>query len=80
VVEGECGFANEKLSFADKSELCKTEFSVVICTTRVAKGAHKSSAFPIFLTGGLQHNQQFLDGLKMLEQRSHKCMEPRRNM
>jgi hypothetical protein len=41
---------------------------------RLCRGADKSLAF---LISYLQHNQTnfFLDGLKELEQRSHKCVE-----
>jgi hypothetical protein len=39
-------------------------------------GADKSLAFPIFLFAA--HSKEFfLDGLKKLEQRSHKCVELR---
>jgi hypothetical protein len=37
------------------------------------------SLFPIFLFAA-QPKEFFLDGLKKLEQRSHKCVELRRNM
>jgi hypothetical protein len=37
-------------------------------------GADKSLAFPIFLFAA-QPKEFFLDGLKKLEQRSHKCVE-----
>jgi hypothetical protein len=40
------------------------------------RGADKSLAFPIFLFAA-QPKEFFLDGLKNLEQRSHKCMELR---
>jgi hypothetical protein len=39
-------------------------------------GADKSSAFPTFLFAA-QSKEFFLDGLKKLEQRSHKCVELR---
>jgi hypothetical protein len=42
----------------------------------VRRGADKSLAFPIFLSAA-QPKEFFLDGLKKLEQRSHKCMELR---
>jgi hypothetical protein len=40
------------------------------------KGADKSLAFPIFLFAA-QPKEFFLDGLKKLEQQSHKCVELR---
>jgi hypothetical protein len=40
----------------------------------VRRGAAKSLAFPIFLFAA-QPKEFFLDGLKKLEQRSHKCVE-----
>jgi hypothetical protein len=40
------------------------------------RGADKSLAFLIFLFA-TQPKKYFLDGLKMLEQRSHKCVELR---
>jgi hypothetical protein len=40
----------------------------------VRRGADKSLAFPIFLFAA-QPKEFYLDGLKKLEQRSHKCME-----
>jgi hypothetical protein len=40
------------------------------------KGADKSLAFPIFLFAA-QPKQFFLDGLKKLKQRCHKCVELR---
>jgi hypothetical protein len=43
------------------------------------RGADKSLAFPIFLFAA-QTKYFFLDGLKKLEQRSHKCVELRGNM
>jgi hypothetical protein len=42
-------------------------------------GADKSLAFPIFLFAA-QTKEFFLDGLKKLEQRSHKCVKVRGNM
>jgi hypothetical protein len=42
----------------------------------VRRGAEKSLAFPIFLFPA-QRKEFFLDGLKKLEQRSHKCVELR---
>jgi hypothetical protein len=42
----------------------------------IRKGADKSLAFPIFLFSA-QPKEFFLDGLKKLEQRTHKCMELR---
>jgi hypothetical protein len=42
----------------------------------VSRGADKSLAFPIFLFAA-QPKEFFLDGLKKLEQRSHKCVELR---
>jgi hypothetical protein len=42
----------------------------------VRRGADKSLAFPIFLFAA-QPKEFFLDGLKKLEQRSHKCVELR---
>jgi hypothetical protein len=43
----------------------------------VRKGADKSLAFPIFLFVA-QPKDFFLGGLKRLEQRSHKCVELRK--
>jgi hypothetical protein len=43
----------------------------------VRRGADKSLAFPIFLFAA-HAKEFFLDGLKKLEQRSHKCVELRR--
>jgi hypothetical protein len=43
----------------------------------VGNGADKSLAFPIFLFAA-QPKEFSLDGLKKLEQRSHKCVELRR--
>jgi hypothetical protein len=43
---------------------------------RICRGADKSSAFPIFLFAA-QPKEFFLDGLKNLKQRSHKCVELR---
>jgi hypothetical protein len=40
------------------------------------RGAGKSLTFPIFLFAA-QPKEFFLDGLKKLEQRSHKCVELR---
>jgi hypothetical protein len=40
----------------------------------IRRGAGKSLAFPIFLFAA-QPKEFFLDGLKKLEQRSHKCVE-----
>jgi hypothetical protein len=45
-------------------------------TARLCRGADKSLAFPIFLFAA-QPKELFLDGLKKLEQRSHKCVELR---
>jgi hypothetical protein len=42
----------------------------------VRKGADKSLAFPI-ISFAAQLKEFFLDGLKKLEQRSHKCVELR---
>jgi hypothetical protein len=42
----------------------------------IRRGADKSLAFPIFLFAA-QQKEFFLDGLKKLEQRSHKCVELR---
>jgi hypothetical protein len=42
----------------------------------VRRGADKSLAFPILLFAA-QQKEFFLDGLKKLEQRSHKCVELR---
>jgi hypothetical protein len=42
----------------------------------VRRGADKSLAFPIFLFAA--QLKVFFDGLKKLEQRSHKCVELRR--
>jgi hypothetical protein len=54
------------------------EQKIVILLKRVNKiirrGADKSLAFPIFLFAE-QPKELFLDGLKKLEQRSHKCVE-----
>jgi hypothetical protein len=56
-----------------------TVHSLLKLQTQIRRGAYKCLAFPISPTGGLQHNQKkfFLDGLKKLEQRSHKCVELR---
>jgi hypothetical protein len=43
---------------------------------RIRRGADKSLAFPTFLFAA-QPKEFFLDGLKTLEQRSHKCVELR---
>jgi hypothetical protein len=43
------------------------------------RGADKSLASPIFLFA-TQPKEFFLDGLKKLEQLSHKCVELRGNM
>jgi hypothetical protein len=40
----------------------------------VCRGLDKSLAFPIFLFA-VKPKEFFLDGLKKLEQRSHKCVE-----
>jgi hypothetical protein len=45
-----------------------------MCSLR--RGADKSLAFPIFLLAA-QQKEFFSDGLKKLEQRSHKCVELR---
>jgi hypothetical protein len=45
----------------------------------ICRGADKSLAFPIFLFA-TQPKEFFLDGLKKLEQRSHKCVELRGNI
>jgi hypothetical protein len=42
----------------------------------IFRGADKSLAFPIFLFAA-QLKELFLDGLKKLEQRNHKCVELR---
>jgi hypothetical protein len=42
----------------------------------IRRGADKSLAFPIFLFAA-QPKEFFLDELKKLEQRSHKCVELR---
>jgi hypothetical protein len=42
--------------------------------TEIRRGAGKSLAFPIFLFAA-QPKEYFLDGLKKLEQRSHKRVE-----
>jgi hypothetical protein len=47
-----------------------------LITLYVRRGADKSLAFPIFLSAA-QPKEFFLDGLKKLEQRSHKCVELR---
>jgi hypothetical protein len=39
----------------------------------IRRGADKSLAFPIFLFAA-QSTELFFDGLKFLEQRSHKCV------
>jgi hypothetical protein len=44
--------------------------------TSSSRGSDKSLAFPIFLFAA-QPKEFFLDGLKKLEQRSHKCVELR---
>jgi hypothetical protein len=44
--------------------------------SRIRRGADKSFAFPIFLFAA-QPKEFFLDGLKKLEQRSHKCVQLR---
>jgi hypothetical protein len=52
-----------------------------VLTTGICRGADKSLAFlfPIFLFAA-QPKEIFLDGLKKLEQQSHKCVELRDNM
>jgi hypothetical protein len=45
-------------------------------TKLILRGAGKSLVFPIFLFAA-QPKEFFLDGLKKLEQRSHKCVELR---
>jgi hypothetical protein len=42
----------------------------------VRRGVDKFLAFPIFLFA-VQQKEFFLDGLKKLEQRNHKCVELR---
>jgi hypothetical protein len=42
----------------------------------IRRGAYKSLAFPIFIFVA-KLKELFLDGLKKLEQRSHKCVELR---
>jgi hypothetical protein len=42
----------------------------------ISRGADKFLAFPTFLFAA-QQKEFFLDGLKKLEQRSHKCVELR---
>jgi hypothetical protein len=49
-------------------------------TEYIRRGADKSLAFPIFHLFAAQPQEFFLDGLKNLEQRSHKYVELRRNM
>jgi hypothetical protein len=51
-------------------------------TSAVHRGADKSLAFSSFTYGwfAAQPKEFFLDGLKKLEQRSHKCVEFRGNM
>jgi hypothetical protein len=44
--------------------------------THIRKGADKSLAFHIFLFAA-HPKEFFVDGLKILEQRSHKCVELR---
>jgi hypothetical protein len=39
----------------------------------ISNDAHRSLAFPIFLFA--EQKEFFLDGLKKLEQRNHKCVE-----
>jgi hypothetical protein len=43
----------------------------------ICRGADKSLVFPIFLFAA-QPKEFFFDGLKKSEQRSHKCVELRR--
>jgi hypothetical protein len=43
-------------------------------SAEIRRGADKSLAFPVFLFAA-QPKEFFLDGLKKLEQQSHKCVE-----
>jgi hypothetical protein len=43
---------------------------------KIRRGADRSLAFPVFLFAA-QPKEFFLNGLKELEQRSHKCVELR---
>jgi hypothetical protein len=61
---------------ADPSPLSHEVLSLHGATSR---DADKSLALPIFLFAA-QPKEFFLDGLKELEQRSHKCAELRGNM
>jgi hypothetical protein len=49
---------------------------ITMYTYAIRRGADKSLAFSIFLFAA-QPKEFFLDGLKKLEQRSHKCVELR---
>jgi hypothetical protein len=46
----------------------------------LCRSTEKSLAFPIIFLFAEQPKEFFLDGLKKLEQRSHKCVELRGNM
>jgi hypothetical protein len=51
-------------------------YGAAITSVTIRRGADKSSAFPVFLFA-TQPKEFFFDGLKKLEQRSHKCVELR---
>jgi hypothetical protein len=53
-------------------QLHSTRF--IECHEEIRRSADKSLAFPIFLSAA-QSKEFFLDGLKKLGQRSHKCVE-----
>jgi hypothetical protein len=48
--------------------------SSLLLKSCIRRGADKSLAFPVFLFAA-QLEEFFLDGLKKLEQRSHKCVQ-----
>jgi hypothetical protein len=64
------------LSLATSSFQILSSSSIAILLEVVRMGAEKSSIFPIFLLA-TQPKEFFLDGLKNLEQRSHKWVELR---
>jgi hypothetical protein len=53
-------------------------FFFILMTGLLCRAADKSLAFPVFLLA-TQPKEFFLDGLKKLEQRGHKCVELRGN-
>jgi hypothetical protein len=74
-------FGSHSGAFEQKSPTSPAQMRFVVTLNALLflskrRGAEKSLAFPIFLFAA-QPKEFFLDGLKKLEQRSHKCVELR---